>query len=121
MANGANGGNADDFVNRKLIRPTRDGAAAGAATAPAMEPVRTRPSANKRPAVASEQTHAENFYFQKQMQAQTLLTFVLKNGETVQGTIDWYDKHCIKLSRNGGRHGILVYKSGIRYLHKSGD
>jgi host factor-I protein len=121
MANGANGGNADDFVNRKLIRPTRESTGAGAAAAPALEPVRTRPSAIKRPPVAPEQTHAENFYFQKQMQAQTLLTIVLKNGESIQGTIDWYDKYCIKLSRNGGRHGVLVYKSGIRYLHKSGE
>jgi host factor-I protein len=111
---------ADDFVNRKLIRPTRiDGS--GAAAAPALsESPRSRPLTGKRGQSAPEQTHAENFYFQKQMQAQTLLTVVLKNGESVQGTIEWYDKSCIKLARPG-RSSLLVYKQAIRFLHKSGE
>jgi hypothetical protein len=103
MANGPNGGTPDDFVNRKLIRPTRTDSS-GAAAAPALEPMRTRPSATKRQAVAPEQTHAESFYFQKQLQSQTQLSVVLRNGETVQGTLEWYDKHAIKLCR-GGHYG----------------
>lgn len=107
----------DEFVNRKLIRPTRaDGS--GAAAAPALsDPVRTRPLTGKRVPPAADQTHAENFYFQKQMQSRTLLTIVLKNGETVHGTIEWFDKNCIKLARVG-RPNLLIYKPSIRYLHK---
>jgi host factor-I protein len=111
-----NGG--DEFVNRKLIRPTRtDGS--GAAAAPALsEPVRPRALTGKRLHTAPEQTHAESFYFQKQMQAHTILTIVLRNGETVQGTIEWFDKNCIKVAR-AGRPNLLIYKPAIRYLHKT--
>jgi host factor-I protein len=117
----------NEFVNRKLIRPTMpvravDGSGAAAAPAPAKEPEQKR---ERRPAphaayATTEQTHAENFYFQKQMQSQTPMTVVLKNGETVQGVIEWYDKSCIKLARSG-RGSLLIYKTGIRYLHKTGE
>jgi RNA chaperone Hfq len=117
----------DEFVNRKLIRPSMpiravEGSGAAAAPAPAKEPEqkRERRSASRPNYAASEQTHAENFYFQKQMQSQTPMTVVLKNGETVQGVIEWYDKSCIKLARSG-RGSLLIYKTGIRYLHKTGE
>jgi RNA chaperone Hfq len=122
-------GNADEFVNRKLIRPTLpkpevsrmvDGS--GAAAAPAREPEakREKRTTSKSSFSFGEQTHAENFYYQKQMQSQTPMTVVLKNGETVQGVIEWYDKACIKLARNG-RGSLLIYKTGIRYLHKTAE
>jgi RNA chaperone Hfq len=121
-------GNSEDFVNRKLIRPTlparsAEGSGAAAAAAPAREPEpkRDRRSTPRQSfAAANEQTHAENFYFQKQMQSQTPMTIVLKNGETIQGVIEWYDTRCIKLARQG-RGSILIYKTGIRYLHKTGE
>ena len=122
-------GPADEFVNRKLIRPTlpkpevtRVADGSGAAAAPAREPEPKREKrTNGKPAFsAGEQTHAENFYYQKQMQSQTPMTVVLKNGEIVQGVIEWYDKACIKLVRNG-RGSVLIYKTGIRYLHKTGE
>jgi RNA chaperone Hfq len=122
-------GNADEFVNRKLIRPTLpkpevtrivDGS--GAAAAPAREPEakREKRTPSKSSFSFGEQTHAENFYYQKQMQSQTPMTVVLKSGETVQGVIEWYDKACIKLARNG-RGSLLIYKTGIRYLHKTAE
>jgi host factor-I protein len=129
LSSSAPNGNAEEFVNRKLIRPTLPKAevtrmtdGTGAATAPAREP---EPKREKRVTPRStfsggEQTHAENFYYQKQMQSQTPMTVVLKNGETVQGVIEWYDKACIKLARNG-RGSVLIYKTGIRYLHKTGE
>ena len=65
-----------------------------------------------------EASHAEAFYFQKQMQMQTLMTFVLEDGEHIEGYIEWYDKHVIKV-RNGSR--TLIYKSSIKYLYKTGE
>ena len=64
-------------------------------------------------------SHAEAFYFQKQMQAQTQIVFVLEDGERVEGAIEWYDSRTIKV-----RHGhvrTLIYKSAIKYLHKAND
>jgi len=67
---------------------------------------------------ADESTHAEAFYFQKQIQTQTLMAFVLEDGETIEGYIEWYDRNVIKV-RNGSR--TLIYKSSIKYLHKVGE
>ena len=65
-----------------------------------------------------ESSHAEVFYFQKQMQTQTLMTFVMDDGESIEGFIEWYDQDVIKV-RHGGR--TLIYKSCIKYLYKSGE
>lgn len=67
--------------------------------------------------VPPEQTHAENYYYRKQMEARTPMVLVLNDGETVLGTIEWYDKSCIKIHRNG-EPNLLVFKHNIKYLYK---
>ncbi|HEX3469642.1 MAG TPA: hypothetical protein VHT28_00520 [Silvibacterium sp.] len=67
---------------------------------------------------ADESSHAEAFYFQKQIQTQTLMAFVLEDGEQIEGYIEWYDRNVIKV-RNGCR--TLIYKSSIKYLYKVGE
>ena len=112
----------EEFINRKLIRPSLSG------PAPRTEPVSERRERLERtdrmPAMkrisSSDQTHAENFYYQKQMQSKTPVVVVMKDGDQVQGVIEWYDKNCIKLSRNGGS-SLLVYKPAIRYIYKAGE
>lgn len=117
----------EEFVSRKLIRPTLP--VSGPKQEPAMnggQPNGERaqrpergPRPERRPFV-QEQTFAENFYFQKQLQNKTLMTIVLTNGDTVNGTIEWYDKSCIKLDRTG-KPNLLLYKPAIRYMYKSSD
>ena len=68
---------------------------------------------------ARESSHAEAFYFQKQVQQHTEMTVVLDDGEELSGTIEWYDKCVIKM--RAGRRRVMVYKSGIRYLYKSSE
>ncbi|HSE48462.1 MAG TPA: RNA chaperone Hfq [Terriglobales bacterium] len=101
----------DDFSNRKLIRPTL--------TRPEQPERRERPmgGGGGRKPTPPEQTHAENFYYQKQMQTHTRLVVVLKDGEQMHGTIEWYDRDCIKLNR-GGQSNILIYKPSIKYIYK---
>ncbi len=67
--------------------------------------------------VPPEQTHAENYYYRKQMEGKTPMAIVLQDGETVTGTIEWYDKSCIKIHRNG-EPNLLVFKHSIKYLYK---
>jgi host factor-I protein len=112
------------FVSRKLIRPSLSN------PAPRTEPVserRERLERSDRPAgngprrnSPPEQTHAENYYYQKQIQSKTAVVVVLKDGEQVQGFIEWYDRNCIKLSRNGSTN-LLIYKPAIRYIYKAGE
>jgi sRNA-binding regulator protein Hfq len=72
---------------------------------------------NHKKGAPPDQTHAENFYFVKQMQARTPMVVVLQDGETIHGVIEWYDKHCIKVHRDGDAN-LLIYKSVIKYIYK---
>jgi host factor-I protein len=67
----------------------------------------------------SESSHAEAFYFQKQMQMQTEMMVVLDDGEELRGVIEWYDKCVVKL--RVGRLRVMVYKAGIKYLFKASE
>jgi host factor-I protein len=113
----------EEFVNRQLIRPPLrkvDSHPGGTATEMAPEP-RERPLRRaKPPAGTGERTHAEDFYYQKQMASRTPMTIYLKSGEVVQGIIEWYDRDCIKISR-AGKANLLLYKPGIRYMHKADE
>ncbi|MGA8622072.1 MAG: RNA chaperone Hfq [Candidatus Sulfotelmatobacter sp.] len=68
-----------------------------------------------------EQTNAENFYYQKQMQSRTPMVIVLRDGEEVHGVIEWYDKTCIKVLREDGRPNLMIYKPAIKYMFKEGE
>ena len=62
--------------------------------------------------------HAELFYLQKQIQAQTPMVIVLEDGERIDGCIEWYDRNSMKVR---GRTKTLVFKSAIKYMYKLGD
>jgi host factor-I protein len=110
------------MVNRKLFRPNLTEVkeppyAAPRPAQPAPQPA--GPVPRKKPA-PPEQTHAENFYYVKQMQSRTPIAVVLTDGEILRGILEWYDKDCIKLTRFGSPN-LLVYKHCIKYLFKEGE
>ncbi len=100
-------------ANRKLIRPSFNEAKAEA-KAGQRPPARTGPKRNSPP----DQTNAENFYYLKQMQSKTVMSIVLRDGEVLKGVIEWYDKDCLKVNREGAPN-LLVFKSNIKYMHKA--
>jgi host factor-I protein len=106
----------DDFVNRKLIRPTLP--TPRRSDTPTDRPLTSSEQRLPKRGNAAEQTHAEAFYFQKQMQSRTPM--VVEDGEEVHGWIDWYDRNCIKLNRSG-QSNVLIYKQSIRYMFKAGE
>ncbi len=120
----------ESFANRKLIRPTltrpdHPHNNHGHNHAPAERRDRDRDRDRDRPvsakrAAPTEQTNAENFYYQKQMQSKTPMVIVLRDGEEVHGYIEWYDKNCIKLNRNGAAN-LMIYKPAIKYMFKEGE
>jgi sRNA-binding regulator protein Hfq len=104
---------------RKLIRPTLPARAlTDRSFSRRDDPVLAHHAAMAQTHAALESSHAEAFYFQKQMQTQTLMVFVLEDGETIEGYIEWYDRNAIKV-RNSSR--TLIYKSGIKYLYKASE
>jgi len=90
-------------ANRKLIRPS-------------LTEVKDQRTPNRKEgpkkSMPPDQTNAENFYYLKQMQSKTPMTIVLKDGETLKGVIEWYDKTCPKVNRDG-ELGLLIFKSNI--------
>lgn len=105
------------IVNRKLFRPSLT-------EVKDQYPARgghdgSGPGQRKKPA-PPEQTHAESFYYVKQMQAHTPVTVTLTDGEQLHGVVEWYDRDCIKLTRFGSPN-LLVYKHSIKYIFKEGE
>jgi host factor-I protein len=133
----------ENFANRKLIRPTlpRVENYNSHSSAPMVQERRERPERHdrgermergergersamggggKKPA-PPEQTNAENFYYQKQMQSRTPMVIVLRDGEEVRGIIEWYDRNCIKVNRENGDANLMIYKPAIKYMFKEGE
>lgn len=95
-----------ESVNRRLIRPSFN----------EIKEQMTPPRRIKKP-VPPDQTNAENFYYVKQMQSKTPMVIVLRDGETLHGIIEWYDKTCLKVNRIGAPN-LLIYKPNIKYMYK---
>lgn len=98
------------MVNRKLIRPSMSDFSSSM----------SKFQAQGRKRVPPEQTHAENFYYVKQMNNKTPMVIRLTNGEELHGYIEWYDRDCLKVNREESPN-LVVYKSAILYLFKEDE
>ncbi len=65
-----------------------------------------------------DQTNAENYYYVKQMQSKTPMVIVLRDGESLTGIIEWYDKTCLKVNREDAPN-LLIFKHNIKYMYKA--
>ncbi len=126
------------FANRKLIRPslnhsshTGPSHSAPIHSGPNHPPQnagerRERPERSQersngaRKAPPPDQTNAENFYYQKQMQSKTPMVIVMADDEEIHGVIEWYDKNCIKVNRVSAPN-VVIYKLSIKYMFKEGE
>ena len=105
------------MVNRRMYRPSF---ADVKEQAPPRPPHNNNgPVPSKKPA-PPEVTHAENFYWVKQMQGRTPMVVVLENGEELRGHVEWYDRECIKLTRSGAPN-LMLFKRYIKYVYKDGE
>jgi len=120
-------------VNRKLIRTTladvkarreiahqRDQANGGMQRSGMPPPRGPQPSSiqvRKRQPPPTE-THAEIYYYKKQIDAHTSMVLVLDDGEEVEGTIEWYDRGALKINRRSAPN-LLVLKRHIKYIYKA--
>ena len=116
------GSDAEGFGNRRLIRPSlsRNDNHRPDNGDRRERPERTEKPGNGKKLAPPEQTHAENFYYQKQMQSKTPMVIVLQDEEEVHGVIEWYDKYCLKVNREG-EPNLLIYKPSIKYMYKESE
>jgi host factor-I protein len=112
------------FANRKLIRPALNRNDHPHTDGERRERIGDRADrgdrSNGKKTPPPEQTHAENFYYQKQMQTKTPMVLVLQDGEEIHGVIEWYDKYCLKVNRTGAAN-LLIYKPSIKYMYKESE
>jgi sRNA-binding regulator protein Hfq len=115
------------MVNRKLVRPNLAQIKERLANHPAPEaPSRDRDTGGggngmtRRRAAPPEQTNAEAFYYLKQMNTKTPMVVVLDGGEQIRGHLEWYDRNCVKVHREGSPN-LLVFKHCIRYMYKQDE
>ena len=66
------------------------------------------------------ETHAEIYYYKKQIDAHTPMVLVLLDGEEVEGTIEWYDRGALKVNRKSAPN-LLVLKRNIKYIYKADE
>jgi sRNA-binding regulator protein Hfq len=130
-------------VNRKLIRTTlaevkgretsgpRERPEGGAPRPPQHRtgggPSQARESSSAAAAAAmgrkkipQAETNAEIFYYKKQMDVHTQMIIVLRDGEEIEGTIEWYDRNALKINRKGAPN-IMLLKHNIKYMYKAED
>lgn len=93
-------------MNRKLIRPNlseiKD---------------KMKNDLNKKRLHPPTDTFAENYYYLKQMNKKTSVAVVMADGEVLEGSIEWYDRNCIKLNRENAPN-LLLFKGRIKYIYK---
>jgi len=124
-------------VNRKLIRTTladvkarreqvqqhRPNGTAQSGMGHQQRPGQPPPSSSsqmrKRQPPATE-THAEIYYYKKQIDAHTPMVLVLEDGEEIEGTIEWYDRGALKINRRSAPN-LLVLKRHIKYIYKADE
>jgi hypothetical protein len=122
-------------VNRKLIRTTLADVKARRDVVPQhnrMPDQGQRPGGMPQPRSSQQpmqmrkrqppptETHAEIYYYKKQIDAHTLMILVLQDGEEIEGTIEWYDRAALKINRRSGPN-LLVLKRNIKYMYKAED
>jgi len=129
----------EDIVNRKLIRTTladvkarrdqvqhRERTNGGGGQGGGMN--QPRPGQPQQPSSIQvrkrqpppTETHAEIYYYKKQIDAHTQMVLVLEDGEEIEGTIEWYDRGALKINRRSGPN-LLVLKRFIKYIFKAED
>jgi len=108
---------------RKLIRPSLTDLkekmeAKRNAVAPPPQHHPPQPQGQHKKPTPAETTNAENFYYAKQIQMKTPMVLVLRDGESVAGTLEWYDKHALRVARPS-QPSVMIYKQNIKYMYKA--
>ena len=102
-------------MNRKLIRPDLTEMTEHRHVA-----VTTPKHFRQRRGIPPDQTNAECNYYLKQMANHTRMVIVLKDGDQIRGTIEWYDRAALKVHRTDAPN-ILLMKDCVKYMYKENE
>ena len=79
-----------------------------------------RPPRARKKAPPAEVTHAEEYYYMKQIQSKTTVVLTLRDDEELVGRLEWYARDCLKLHRDDGPN-LVVYKDFIKFIAKADE
>jgi sRNA-binding regulator protein Hfq len=80
----------------------------------------TAPADDRKKMPPPAETNAEVYYYKKQIDSHTTMVVVLRDGEEIEGTIEWYDRDALKINRKT-QPNILLLKHNIKYMFKAED
>ena len=66
---------------------------------------------------APEQTFEEPKFLRQLTEKRARVRVKLTDNQTIDGTLEFYDEHFIRLTRDG-EPNLFVYKHDIKYLHE---
>lgn len=84
------------------------------------QPATDASEAGRKKAPPPVETNAELYYYKKQIDSHTLMVIVLRDGEEIEGTIEWYDREALKVNRKNAPN-VLLLKHNIKYMYKAED
>ena len=70
--------------------------------------------------LAPDSTQAEPIYLKQLIEDKTAVVLRLQNDDLLYGTVEYYDRHFIRLTREDGPN-LFVYKHEIKYLFEDPD
>jgi hypothetical protein len=74
-------------------------------------PDSTQPGSSADRRRAQEVTHAETFFYLRHVESRAPLVVRLRDGETLTGSIAWYDRAALRLDLATGGHRIVQKRS----------
>lgn len=92
-------------MNRKLIKPD-------------LKELKKNAKKDRKKPPPPYKTHAENYYYIKQMNNRTPMIVTLLDGTVMKGRIEWYDEKCIKFKIEETAMSRIIFKHFIKYMHK---
>ena len=92
-------------MTRKLIKPNLD----------EIKKISKKDTRKKPP--PPYKTHAENYYYIKQMNNRTPMVVELVDGKSFRGLIEWYDEKCIKVKKEDSSN-CIIFKHFIKCMYK---
>ena len=83
------------------------------------EPRRHRRSGSGRRSLPPAATGREALYLDEVKLARRPVTLFLADGSELRGTVEYFDRHMVKITRDEGPN-LLVRKSDIRFVREEG-
>jgi sRNA-binding regulator protein Hfq len=111
------------MIRRKLIRPSLKKIMDDKLRERTKDEIKTPRYPESRPVneevLPPERTSREADYYQGLIKNKTCLKVLLKNGNVIEGNLEYYDKNFLRITREN-QPNLFIYKTDIKYFYEAG-